>query len=315
MNYTQMRNRERKHIESTFVNDKRYKKTVEGIYKTAQDNVEKEINNLLTKYAGEEQLSMDVARRRISTFDVVEHQKKVAQYVDDNQLGGIAEQIINNYNVTTRTNYLQLLLEDIRLETVNLADKEVNLLTSRLDSEIRDEMIRQSGIFQVIQPTPQELRNAVSTIVNADYHNVHFSDRIWRDQKILQNELDNTISRVLIQGKNPREGVKDLMKAIDGDFVNKRRAAERIAITESARVQTAAQEKAFEDIGVDMVEWVAEPGTKTCDICEGMNGKQFKRVEMFEQDYSIPAHPYCRCSYAGVIDRENWEQRMRARGL
>lgn len=47
-------------------------------------------------------------------------------------------------------------------------------------------------------------------IVNQDYHNAHFSDRVWRDRRELSRRIERNIESVVIQGKNPRESAKKL---------------------------------------------------------------------------------------------------------
>lgn len=42
-------------------------------------------------------------------------------------------------------------------------------------------------------------------IVSQDYHNAHFSDRVWRDTRELSRRIEINIESVVIQGNNPRE--------------------------------------------------------------------------------------------------------------
>lgn len=315
VDYWDRRNLEREHITTLFENDAEYNKAVAKLYADVEKSVEIEINNMMVKFANEERLSMSEANAKISQYDVDRYNWKKQQYIDANLVTTNGEIALSNYNTSTNLNSRQLLLENIRLETVRLADGEDRMLTSRLTQELTDELKRQSGIFGEIPPSTNLLKRLTSTIVNADYKNAHFSDRIWSNQQDLQNELDGVIRRVLIQGQNPKTGLNELTKLVDGEFKNKRFHAERLAVTESARVQTAAQDAAFEEYEIDEVEWVAEPDSSTCEICSSMDGKIFKREDINRQSYTIPAHPFCRCSYAGVMSRDKYLANLKARGL
>ncbi|MBM6773063.1 minor capsid protein [Ligilactobacillus agilis] len=84
---------------------------------------------------------------------------------------------------------------------------------------------------------------------------------------------------------------------ISKEVTNSRYAAERIARTESARVQTQAQLKSFRDYGYKFCKWHAEPSA--CKICREISendsgyGVSVYRVDEVP---SLPAHPNCRCA-------------------
>ena len=59
------RNREMEHIQSLFKSDAEYNKAVSDIYKRAENQIAKEINSELMRFADKENLSMDLAREKI----------------------------------------------------------------------------------------------------------------------------------------------------------------------------------------------------------------------------------------------------------
>ena len=89
---------------------------------------------------------------------------------------------------------------------------------------------------------------------------------------------------------------KDLRDLVNKDFKNANYAAERIAITESARMQIDVQEEAFKQNGVKHWVWIAEP--TACPECADLDGEIF---EVGTED-PLPGyiHPFCRCSRAMV---------------
>ena len=99
------------------------------------------------------------------------------------------------------------------------------------------------------------------------------------------------------RGEHPRKSAASIKRLIRDEFGKKQYAAERILITETARAQTIASVEAFKAAEVDQMMWIAEPDA--CPICSGMDGKV---LSIDTSGLTIPAHPFCRCSYAGYVE-------------
>lgn len=311
--YWQRRNAEMKHIQDLFNSDAEYNRAITQIYRNAQREIEKEIDSFLQRYASREKLSMDEARKRISKMDVEDFAAKAKRYVEEKNFSPRANEELRAYNVKMRMNRLELLNQHIRLETIALANEEEKLLTARLDEEVYNEVKRQAGILEMSVPSPDRMRQIARTVVQQEFQGATFSERIWTNRAELNAELDNLVRRTLIQGENPRVGARKLRGAVDKSVKNKRYAAERLAITESARTQTMAQQESFRMYGIEQVEWIAEPDA--CRICAAQDGQIFTVNSMTSGSVTIPAHPHCRCSYSSYVDRSAWEADLTRRGL
>lgn len=137
---------------------------------------------------------------------------------------------------------------------------------------------------------------------------LNFSKRIWANQDALKARLDASLSAVLIQGQNPRKMAQQLRDLVSKEVTNDRYATERIARTESARVQTQAQLKSFRDYGYKFCKWHAEPSA--CKICrEIAENDSGYGVGVYRVDEvpSLPAHPNCRCGLGAYwVDEDNF---------
>lgn len=295
------RNKEMEHIQSLFKSDAEYNKAVSDIYKRAENQITKEINSEIMRFAGEENLSMDLAREKIKKFDVEAFQAKAKKYVSEKNFTARANDELRAYNVTMRTNRLELLKANLNLETVAAADEESKLLYSRLYAEVFSEVTRQAGLLGGTALSGPQLARHAQAIAGADFMGTTFSNRIWHSQGDLQRELEKTIERTLIQGRHPKEGATDLMKYIKESVADKRRSAEKLAVTESARVQTESQKLAFEEFDVRIYEFIAETDDRTCEQCAELDGHLFNVSEMRPGENAAPMHPFCRCSVGGVI--------------
>src|SRR5699024_12336576 len=105
------------------------------------------------------------------------------------------------------------------------------------------------------------------------------------------------IERALIRGENPRKSAASIKRLVRDEYGMKKRAADRIAITEVARAQTIAGVEACKEAEVDKMMWIAE--LSACRTCSEMDDKVF---DMDTTGLTIPAHPFCRCSYAGYVE-------------
>lgn len=311
--YWKLRDEELKNIVKEIKDDEVYKKKLTTLYNTTMTDIQKDIDADILRYANKENLSLAEAKKKISKFDVESFADKAKQYVKEKDFSDLANEELRLYNVTIRTNRLELLQANVGLNTISLANEEQKMLTARLTETAINEYVRQAGILGESVPDRKTLARIAKSIVDAEFRNVEFSNNIWQNQKELQEGLENVIRRTLINGENPRVGARKLRELVKKEFKLKKFAADRIAITETARIQGSVAKKSFEDYGFDEYTWISEPSA--CEICKPLDGKVFKLEDMGGSAPSIPRHPFCRCALAAYLSRDDWEKRMKERGL
>ena len=315
--YWQVRNEEHANMRKQISDENSYKRRLESLYKSAQDEIIRDIEADIIKFADSEGLSIVEARRRISKTDVESFSSKVRRYVEERDFSPRANEELRLYNVTTRTNRLQLLESRIHLELVSLTNEEERMLQEWLSQETLKELTRQAGILGEGVPDLNQLQILAKQIVESERENINFSERIWQNQKELQAKLDNTIRRTILRGENPRVASRELRQLVSKEFFGKngkggaKYAADRIAITETARVQTMAQKESFRKYAIDQFVFIAE--SDACDDCLDFDGKIFNVDD--SNAPTIPVHPFCRCSTAAYVDRKAFEDDLTSRGL
>lgn len=206
------------------------------------------------------------------------------------------------YNITMRLNRLEMLNQMLRVHVIGTGSKVENELQDHLIKGSIDEYKRQASILGLnIDQTGIERR--ARFIVSQDYHNAHFSDRVWRDNRELSRRIERNIESVVIQGKNPREFARKLRDLVSKDIKNITNATERLAYTESGRVWIQTQIDAYKDGGYEYLEIMTEP--TACRHCSPHNGDIVKISEAVEGD-NIPLwHPRCRCTTVAYFDDKN----------
>ena len=311
--YWKLRKEELDNIQENMKADNLYKKKLAKLYNLAQEEIEKDIAKDIERFANKENISMSEAKKRISKMDVENFSERAKKYVDEKDFSEKANKELREYNITMRTNRLELLQAKMNLNTVELADAEEHMLQEHLAKSFIAEYERQAGILGLSTPNGVELKRIATSFVEAEFRNVTFSDNIWQNQKELQEGLENALRRSIMRGENPRKTGSQLQKLVKKEFELKKYAADRIAITETSRIQGEAAKKSFEDGNFDKYTWIAEPSA--CDVCLPLDGKVFNVKDTGDSAPAIPRHPFCKCSTSAYMDREAWDKKLKERGL
>lgn len=293
------REREEKQREKNIKDEKEYEKRIKALYRQELNAIEDRIYAFYTRYAGKEGITMAEAKRRVSKMDVQEFAEMAAKYVKEKDFSDKANEELRLYNLTMRVNYQQLLMYQIALESCATADELDKFMQDKLEGRTLDEIKRQAGI---LGESLLDQADMVHSIVNASFHNATFSDRVWANQAMLRSNLSNILTNALIQGRNPRDYIKDIRKIFDVS----RGQAERLLRTELARVQSEAQLKSYEKAEFD--EYIFHALGDACPVCAALDGEHFK-VKDAEPGINIsPMHPNCRCSTGPYMDTEDFDE-------
>ena len=295
---TYWKNREAEQRKHNIRDEAEYQKHIREIYQNMIDEIEKEINGFYGRYASKEGITLAEAKKRAAKADIEALGRKAARYVKDKDFSQQANDEMRLYNMTMKVNRLELLKAQIGLEMVSGFDELQKYYEEILTERTVSEFERQAGI---LGKTIQNNAKAADAIVNASFHNATYSDRIWMYQDMLKNELSSLLQTGLIQGQNPRRLATHLRKRFGVSQTN----AERLLITELARVQTEAQKQSFERNGFEEYTFLALGDA--CPICKALDEKHFKVAKMMPGTNAPPMHPRCRCSVAAHEDSEDYE--------
>ena len=187
------------------------------------------------------------------------------------------------------------LFEQITAELTKLGQKEQILFTQGLSNIYTDQFLRQ--VYELGQTMPvkanfNRLNPAlIKKTLDYPWSGAMFSDRIWLDKETLGKNLRLGLTQSMILG----EGIPEITDRINRNINTSRYNAERLARTETKRVTYVAHNDAYEDMGVEELEYRCANGgdSHTCAICKADQGKHYKRGK----EPTLPRHPNCRCVY------------------
>ena len=298
--YSEIRRQELKHIEQSLKDDRKMKRELSRLYRSSAEDIQRQIDSEIMRFADKENVSMAKAKKIISKTDVEWYQDRAKRYSEQNNFSPKANKEMRRFNVTMRTSRLELLQARINLDTVMLAWEEEQLTAKYITEEVIKEHIRQAGILGMTVPSRSQLETLAKSVLLSDVSGATFSDRIWANQNELRANINQSIERALIRGEHPRNAAASIKRLVRDEYGKANRAADRILVTESARGQIIAQRESYKAAGIEEYIYLAEPSA--CDVCSELDDKVFKVKDMVIGVNASPMHPWCKCSTASYYD-------------
>lgn len=183
----------------------------------------------------------------------------------------------------------------MRRELKKLGDKQISSLSKIFEINFFDVYysinIEGATAFSTIDSTIA--RQVINQVWVADGKS--WSQRIWDNVEKLATTLNDGLIECVLTGKKTSELKKTLQERFNVSYS----AADSLARTEMAHIQTQAAKQRYEDYGLQEVEIWADPDERTCEVC----GKLHRKRYPVGAQVPIPAHPRCRCCIIPVVER------------
>lgn len=297
--------------------DSRFNKVLDRSYQIAVDNINKQIEHELTRIGGirnlvtADQMSEyeRLAQQVVNRANIMRSAGKKVKYSDFPQ--EINERL-KVYNATMRINQLELLKSEVGTHLLDLGMDVETKITDKVYKDYFGEMKRQAGILKATTSNNIWASPAVIDSATANIAVGAFSKNIWANIDNLKARLDGLLATAMIRGDNPKEMVKYLKPLVKSTVGNSAYAAERIARTESSRVQHEAQVLSLKQNDYKYCKWYIEPGA--CKYCREIahsnsGGNLPEGIYEVDDCPDIPVHPNCRCSIGAYwLDEESVKQ-------
>lgn len=296
------RDRETAQREAYILTEEEEMREVNRIYRDMYRWAEREISAFYGRYADAEGIDITEAKKRVSNLDIERYEELAKKYVADRDFSDRANQEMRLYNATMRINRMELLKAQIGLKLVdgfNDIDKHYEkIATDRAVQELQ----RMSGILGNTLTDVQTAKYA-RNIVNADFYNANFSERIWSHADNLKNELAVELQKGFISGVSSQKMAQNIKKQFGVSYND----AHRLVVTELRRIQTDVAKKQYEEAGIEEYEYCAV-NPRACPICRELDKQVFKVADMRAGENAPPLHPNCHCTTAPKVNETEYEQ-------
>ena len=272
---------------------------IEPAFDKAQREIEKQIEAWYGRFAKNNNITMQEAKRLLNTKELKEFRWDVKEYIKygrENDLNQMWMKELENASARVHINRL----EALKIRTQHAAEVAFGNELDCIDAMARKvftedyyhtiyEIQKGFGIgWEIGQIDSRKLDTLVSKPWAADGKN--FSQRIWGQRDQLVSELHTQLTRTCILGKAP----DDAINAISKKFNTTKNQAGRLVMTEQAYFHSVAQQSAFDDLDVEEFEVVATLDSHTSEICQEMDGKHFPMKDYQPGVTAPPFHVWCR---------------------
>lgn len=138
----------------------------------------------------------------------------------------------------------------------------------------------------------------IEAAVNRKWSGKNYSERIWKNTRLLAQELKQELLINLVTGRTNRE----VAEIIQNKFGKGASKARRLVRTESNYLATELNFKAYEECGVEKYQYLATLDLRTSEICRGLDGKLFLVKDRKAGVNCPPMHPWCRSTTISVVE-------------
>lgn len=286
-------------------------RSVTPAFDKAQAQIEKEINAWYARFAKNNQISLQEAKKLLNTKELKEFRWDVQEYIKYGRQNALDQAWMKELeNASARFHISRL--EALKIRTQNAAERAFGNELDQLDSmaariytddyyHTAYEIQRGLGIgWDVGQVDQRKLDSIVSKPWTTDKQT--FSNRIWKSKTQLLDSLHTELTQMCILGKAPDQAINVISKRMN---VSKGQAG-RLVMTEAAYFGSVAQKDCFNDLDVEKFEVVATLDSKTSDICQQMDGKVFDMKDFQAGVTAPPFHCWCRsCTVPWFEDNDD----------
>ncbi len=254
------------------MNQKIITKLTEDIYKSAENRTKS-----FYKYQREnrDKLLIEVAKILLS-HDIFNEYLDIS-IKDKKRLRAKLNKIINEYS----NNY----------------DEEIKDIESILSDSSRNKysnLVILLGVIVKIRDMNNLNSKIINKIVNNKVDSKHWSDRLWKNKKGIEESLKKEIKSFL----NGKTSVNKIEKIIRDKYSTGASQTRRLVESEVSRCQNEVNEYFFKTQGIIKVMYCADLDSRTCNDCSMYNGLTFY---VNESRPSLPQHCYCRCEYIPIL--------------
>lgn len=282
---------------------------LEKQYRQAQRQIEGQIMAWYGRFATNNGVSIQDARKMLTAKELAELKWDINQYIQygqENAVNGIWVKELENASARFHISRL----EALKLQMQQSLEVMFGNQLDSIDSTMRG--LYKSGYYR----TAFEIQKGfgvgwdfaslddktIAKVINKPWavDGKNFSERIWGNRQKLVNELNQVVTRNIMLGQDPQKAIDAITRKMNTSKSN----AGRLVMTEEAFFSSEAQKDSFKELGVEQFEIVATLDSHTSDICQEMDGKHFEMSRWEVGVTAPPFHPWCRSTTVPFFDDE-----------
>lgn len=295
----EMKNRFNKNLEKYFeLSDEQYKK-LKRFFEAALDNIIDDIENFNNKYG---ELTEEGVNRLLNPSEVKQLQRIVANNIREAKALDLDPEYIERLEETkarVRVSRLEGLHYQINHELELLTATRGKLVVDMIEEISKDSYYRNmyelnkigySDNFKLLDlGTIQKLIDEPWAEDRKSIYN-----RLVRDKKLLQLDIDRELGQMFITGENPKRTANRISK----NFGTGYKATQLLFENEAAYYMNQSKIEAYKAMNVKEVIYIATLDDRTTLKCQGLDAKVIPINELEVGVNCPPTHVRCRSTIA-----------------
>ena len=258
-------------------------------YDRAFNEIRRELNDFDTKYAQNNNLTLQMAQQRLTPIELREYResmeffKRVYENTQDENILRQMSQLSARREITRK----QALLDEIDKKLIEVSDNVQITLEDYLNGAYTGAYNDSLSSLGIDAHTVINHR-AVEEVIRYPFSGAMFSDRIWRNKNQLLNWINDDLTKGIIRG----DSVQKMGKALKERCGTTKYQAERLVRTESCHAYTQGTLDGYKDSKVvDAVEVLTAGDERMCGVCSDNGGEVVALNETIPGDNIPPFHP------------------------
>lgn len=286
-----------------------YFSKLEKAFNQTKRELQKTIESFYFRYAEENGLSYAAAQIRLNAEELGELQDFINLAMENI---GKHNQTVNNLSLKARITRYQALEAQVdamlrQLYAVDYQEAAEQTMKAVYESTYYrtwyniDQYRGFHAAFAQVDP------HAVEKLLEYPFNGANFSSRLWKQKDYLQMQLMESLTTMMVQGRNPHVLAADFAKKMQ----SKKFDAYRLLHTESSFLMSEATHAGYREDGVEKYQILAALDSKTCDICGGLDGNVYEVEKAVTGVNMPPFHCFCRCTDVPYYDDEDLSDQTR----
>lgn len=286
-----------------------YYKGLRKAFKQAKREIRSVINDFYIRYAKENKVSYAEAQKLLDKAEIGDLQDFI-DLVNENM--GKYNLELNNMSIRARITRYQALEKQIDTILQQLYGIEYQHKGEELLKEVySDSYYRTWFNIDLYHGFHQEFAQidakTVDELIKYPFNGADFSTRIWKQKEHMLTQLNERITTMLIQGKNPQTLASDFAKT----FQTKEYEAYRLLHTEGSFIMEQGTLAGYKEDGVEKYRILATLDERTSDICRSEDGKVYDVDKAITGVNYPPYHPHCRTTTIPIYEDDDLSKEKR----
>lgn len=276
-----------------------YYDEAEKSFRRAQNAINKDIAAWYQRFAENNKISMQEAKKLLKGGELEEFHWTVEEYIKRGKENGISadwSRQLENASARFHISRLEALKIQAQQHLEELYGNYLDGLDRTMRRTYQDAYYKTAYTMQEGYHTGFEVasipESAVDAVIKKPWaaDGMNFSDRIWRDKTKLLRALQDELTQGLIRGDGQDAIVRRFAKRMGASLSN----AGRLIATESAFFASKGELDNMKELGVEKYQFIATLDRRTSDICRSMDMKIIPMKDFQPGVTAPPLHCWCR---------------------